>query len=70
MGSRLRVLHGSYTCGWGAFVHPVPCSEELLGLGLGCAFGGCGGFGVNGEKRHDVLEGFAYLSSEPVGVLE
>lgn len=54
----------------GIFVHVVPHSEQLLALRLGRVFGGRGGFGVSGEDSHDVLESFAYLSSEPVGVLQ
>lgn len=48
----------------------LPDSEELLGLRLAWAFGGRGGFGVSGEETHNVPEGFAYLSSESVGVLQ
>lgn len=46
-----------------------PYSEELLGLRLGRAFGGRGGFGFSREDAHNVLESFTYLSSESVGVL-
>lgn len=54
----LDVLRGTF----------LPYSGELLGLRLGCAFGGRGAFGVSREDSHDVLQRLTYLSSKPVGL--